>query len=166
VPSGLVGKVVAVWVGEWENAVWYGGRCWATMPRLTAHNAHRVDYRHVVDSLLRKPGGFRDYRYRDDLFPTTTFRRAWEALDARLPPRRADLAYLRVLKLAATTLEVDVERALGDALAAGAPWDDRTIAARVQPAVSPPPVLATGAVDLAAYDALLGDQPEAAHAAA
>ena len=161
VPSGLVGKMATAWVGEWEIAVRYGGRCWATLPRLTVRDAHRVDYRHVVDTLLRKPGGFRDYRYRDDLFPTTTFRRAWEKLDGRLPPRRADLAYLRVLKLAATTLEVDVERALADALAAGEPWDDRTIAARVQPAVGAPPALATGAVDLAAYDALLGDQPEA-----
>src|SRR5262245_17189070 len=166
VPAGLVGKIATAWVGEWEIAVWYGGRCWASMPRLTARDAHRVDYRHVVDTLLRKPGGFRDYRYRDDLFPTTVFRRAWEALEARLPPRRADLAYLRVLKLAATTLEVDVERALADALAAGAPWDDRTVAARVRPAVASPPALATGAVDLTAYDALLGDPPEADDAAA
>lgn len=161
VPSGLVGKIATAWVGEWEVAVWYGGRCWATLPRLLARNAHRVDYRHVVDTLLRKPGGFRDYRYRDDLFPTTTFRRAWEALDARLPPRRADLAYLRILKLAATTLEVDVEHALADALATGGPWDDRTIAARVQPPLAVPPALATGAVDLGVYDDLLGEQPEA-----
>ncbi|HEV8639067.1 MAG TPA: IS21 family transposase [Chloroflexota bacterium] len=161
VPAGLVGKTVEAWVGEWEVGVWYGGRCWATLPRLTARGAHHVDYRYVVDTLLRKPGGFRDYRYRDDLFPTTTFRRAWEELDGRLPPRRADLAYLRVLKLAATTLQVDVERALAEALAAGEPWDDRTIAARVRPELAPAPALATGAVDLAAYDALLGDPPEA-----
>jgi hypothetical protein len=161
VPAGLVGKIVTTWVGEWEIGVWYGGRCWATLPRQTATGAHHVDYRYVVDTLLRKPGGFRDYRYRDDMFPSATFRRAWEALDARLPPRRADLAYLRVLKLAATTLEVDVAAALEALLAADGPWDDRTVAARVQPAVAAPPVLATGAVDLAAYDALLGDHAEA-----
>lgn len=161
VPSGLVGRMVSAWVGEWEIAVWYGGRCWTTPPRLTERNAHRIDYRHVVDTLLRKPGGFRDYRYREDLFPTAVFRHAWEALDARLPPRRADLAYLRVLKLAATTLEVDVAAALEALLAADGPWDDRTVAARVQPAVAAPPTLATGAVDLAEYDALLVDHPEA-----
>lgn len=161
VPAGLVGTIVAAWVGEWEIGVWYGGRCWVTLPRQTAKGAHHVDYRYVVDTLLRKPGGFRDYRYRDDMFPSATFRRAWEALDARLPPRRADLAYLRVLKLAATTLEVDVAAALEALLAAGAPWDDRTVAARVQPTVAAPPTLATGAVDLAAYDALLGDHAEA-----
>ena len=108
VPAGLVGTIVTAWVGEWEIGVWFGGRCWATLPRQTGKGAHHVDYRYVVDTLLRKPGGFRDYRYRDDMFPSAVFRRAWEALDARLPPRRADLAYLRVLKLAATTLEVDV----------------------------------------------------------
>lgn len=163
VPGGLVGKIVTAWVGEWEIAVWYGGRSWATLPRQTAAGAHHVDYRYVVDTLLRKPGGFRDYRYRDDLFPRAVFRRAWEALDARLPPRRADIAYLRVLKLAATTLEVDVAAALEALLAADAPWDDRTVAARVQPDVAPAPVLATGAVDLADYDDLLGAQhrPEA-----
>jgi hypothetical protein len=161
VPAGLVGKIVTAWVGEWELGVWYGGRRWVTLPRQTVAGAHHVDYRYVVDTLLRKPGGFRNYRYRDDLFPTTTFRRAWEALDGRLPPRRADLAYLRVLKLAATTLEVDVERALAAALAAAEPWDDRSIAARVQPAVTAPPPLATGAVDLTEYDALLDGRADA-----
>ncbi len=163
VPGGLVGKIVTAWVGEWEIGVWYGGRCWATLPRQTGKGAHHVDYRYVVDTLLRKPGGFRDYRYRDDMFPSATFRRAWESLTERLPSRRADLAYLRVLKLAATTLEVDVAAALEALLATDAPWDDRTVAARVQPTTVPAPALATGAVDLADYDALLGamHQPEA-----
>ena len=156
VPAGLVGQMATVWVGEWEIGVWYGGRCWVTLPRQTVKGAHHVDDRYVVDTLLRKPGGFRDDRYRDALFPSAVFRRAWDALEARLPPRRADLAYLRVLKLAATTLEVDVAAALEALLAASAPWDDRTVAARVQPAIAAPPPLATGAVDLAAYDALLG----------
>ena len=80
VASGLAGKLVTALVGEWEITVWYGGRCWETLPRLTARNAHRIQYRHVIDTLLRKPGGFRDYRYRDDLFPTAVFRQAWEAL--------------------------------------------------------------------------------------
>jgi hypothetical protein len=160
VPAGLVGKIVVAWVGEWEIGVWYGGRCWVTLPRQTAKGAHHVDYRYVVDTLLRKPGGFRDYRYRDAMFPSAVFRRAWECLTERLPPRRADLAYLRVLKLAATTLEVDVAAALEAVLAAGGPWDERTIAARVAPTVAVAPVLAAGAVDLAAYDRLLRGQPD------
>jgi hypothetical protein len=64
-----------------------------------------INYRHIIDSLLRKPGGFRDYRYREALFPGLVFRQAWEQLNAWYAPRRADLIYLRILHLAAQTLE-------------------------------------------------------------
>ena len=168
VPSGLTGKLVTARVFEWEIQVWYGGRCWETLPRLTQVQAHHVQYRHIIDTLLRKPGGFRDYRYRDDryrddLFPTAVFRRAWEALGERLPPRRADLAYLRILKLAAETLETDVAAALTELLAGGAPWDDRAVAERVRPVPPPLPALpepSCGAVDLTAYDRLLAGAGE------
>ncbi|TAK26384.1 MAG: hypothetical protein EPO26_00170 [Chloroflexota bacterium] len=60
-----------------------------------------------------------------------------------------------MLKLAATTLEIDLERALAEVLATGGAWDDRTIAAGVQAALAAPAALATGTVDLADYDALL-----------
>jgi hypothetical protein len=155
VASNLAGKLVTVFVSEWQIAVWYGNRCWETLPRLTVRNAHHVQYRHVIDTLLRKPGGFRDYRYRDDLFPTAVFRRAWEVLCSRLTPRRADLAYLRILKLAAVTLEVTVAAVLETLLAGVAAWDDGTVAAQVRPPLDRPPLVSTGTVDLASYDALL-----------
>jgi len=155
VPSGLAGKLVTAQVEEWQITLWYANRCWETLPRLTARNAHHVQYRHVIDTLLRKPGGFRDYRYRDDLFPTAVFRQAWEALCTRLPPRRADLAYLRILKLAAMTLEVEVAAVLETLLAAADAWEDSTVAARVRPRSDDPPTVTTGTVDLASYDALL-----------
>ncbi len=155
VPGCLAGKLVTAYVGEWQIAVWYGNRCWETLQRLTLRNAHHVQYRHVIDTLLRKPGGFRDDRYRDDLFPTAVFRQAWEALCARLSPRRADLAYLRILKLAAVTMEVDVAAVLATRLTAGEPWDDGTVTAQVRPGRDEPPTLRMGAVDLASYDALL-----------
>ena len=155
VPSGLVGKLVTAQVGEWQITLWYANRCWEPLARLTTRNAHPVQYRHVIDTLLRKPGGFRDYRYRDDLFPTAVFRQAWDALCARLPPRRADLAYLRILKLAATTLEVEVAAVLETLLAGSDAWDDSTVAARARPQADAPPTVTTGTVDLASYDALL-----------
>lgn len=155
VPSGLQGQLVSARVGEWAIEVWYANRCWETLPRLTAAKAHHVHYRHVIDTLLRKPGGFRDYRYRDDLFPTSVFRRAWEALGERLPPRRADLAYLRLLKLAAQTLESEVATVLTELLAGGAPWDERTVADRVRPPQPTVPRLTRPPLDLSAYDRLL-----------
>jgi len=37
---------------------------------------HRIDYRHVIWSLVRKPGRFARYVYREEMFPSVVFRRA------------------------------------------------------------------------------------------
>lgn len=95
VPSGLVGKTVIALVGEWEIEVYYDRQLIQSVPRLVGSKQANVNYRHVLPTLLRKPGGFRRYRYRDQLYPSTVFRRAWDALDARMSPRQADLALSR-----------------------------------------------------------------------
>lgn len=158
VPSGLIGKLVTARIYEWQIEVWYGNQCVDRFPRLIGLKRHQVNYRHVIDTLLRKPGGFRDYRYRDDLFPCAVFRQAWEALQRRLSPRRADLAYLRLLKLAAVGSESEVAAVLAELLATQMPWDDNTVAARLPSAPAAMPALQPGAVNLADYDQLLGRQ--------
>jgi hypothetical protein len=155
VPSGLKGKRVQVRVYEWEIEVWYANQRVDTLPRLTGMKRYRINYRHVIDSLLRKPGGFRDYRYRDDLFPQAVFRQAWEALCQRLPPRKADLAYLRILKLAAGGLETDVAAALGGLLASPEAWDDTQVTERVGGSATALPTLQAQTVNLQEYDQLL-----------
>jgi hypothetical protein len=155
VPSRLVGEHVLVRATEWMLEVWYGGQCVECIPRLVGRNRHRIQYRHVIDSLLSKPGGFADYRYRDDLFPTMVFRRAWDELRRRMPHRRADLAYLRILKLAATTLESDVANVLEALLVEGGDWSDATVQARLQPTTPSVPVVTRPDVDLGEYDELL-----------
>jgi hypothetical protein len=103
---------------------------------------------------VRKPGAFARYRYREDLFPTLTFRRAYAALrDAR--GDRADVENVRVLHLAASTLEVDVERALEELLARGERFDYAPVKAIASPTVAAVPELRVGEADLSAYDALL-----------
>ena len=59
-----------------------------------------------------KPGAFRQYRFREDLFPRPVFRRAHDQLQEALPDRTADLEYLRILRQAARTMESEVERVL------------------------------------------------------
>ncbi len=165
VPSGLKGKRVNVRIYEWQIEVWYANQCVESMPRLTGAQHYSINYRHVIDSLLRKPGGFRNYRYRDDLFPQAVFREAWEALERHLPPRKADLAYLRILKQAALGLETDVSQALTLLLATKTIWDDNTVAELVQPTVRQMiPSLIPQAVNLSVYDQLL--QVEVCHVAA
>lgn len=62
--------------------------------------------------MVRKPGAFARYRFRDSLFPRQCFRRAHEALELALPERQATLEYLRIVHLAAVTLEHEVAAAL------------------------------------------------------
>ena len=156
VPSGLAGREVTARVSEWTIEVWYANRCVEAFPRITGHREHQINFRHVIDTLLHKPGGFRAYRYRDDLFPQLVFRQAWEALCARLPERQADLAYLRILKLAAMHLVSDVAAVLEQLLPGTPDWDDRTVALRLQPAGADPaiPELVPGPIDLDEYDRL------------
>ena len=156
VPSGLMGRRVRVRVYEWQIEVWYANQLVERLPRLTGIHRYHINYRHVIDSLLRKPGGFRNYRYREDLFPQAVFRQAWEALDSRMPPRKADLAYLRILKLAAGGLETDVAEALKLVLRSKSKWDDQTVAELVQPATPKAvPQLTQQSVELSVYDQLL-----------
>jgi hypothetical protein len=155
VPSGLKGKRVMVKVFEWQIEVWYANQRMETLPRQTGVQHYQINYRHVIDSLLRKPGGFRNYRYRDDLFPQAVFRQAWEALQERCSARKADLTYLRILKLAAGGLETDVAAALEILLTSGKSWDDQTVAELVQPTQLTLPDLPANPVDLATYDQFL-----------
>jgi len=155
VPSGLKGKQVIVRVYEWQVEVWYAGKCVESMPRLTGVRKYRINYRHVIDTLLRKPGGFRNYRYREEMFPGSVFRQAWEYLNRHYAPRNADMAFLRILKLAASGLESDVEAVLAELLAAKTTWNDQTVAERVQPSQVQIPDLEAPPINLQEYDQLL-----------
>ncbi len=162
VPTSLIGQYVNVHIYEWHLEVYYQSRCILEVPRLIGARQHQINYRHVISSLLRKPGGFRDYRYREALFPTLVFQQAWEYLNQHHAPRRADLIYLRILHLAAQHLEADVAAALTCLLEAPDPWDDTTVAELVQPQLPAAPDLAPLTVDLQSYDQLL---PEGAYVA-
>jgi hypothetical protein len=78
VPSRLIGHALEARVHPDVVEIWLGNALLETMPRLRGAEQHRIDYRHVIWSLVRKPGAFAAYRYREDLFPTLTFRRAYE----------------------------------------------------------------------------------------
>jgi transposase InsO family protein len=158
VPSGLKGKLVKLKVYEWKIEVWYANQCVETLSRTTGIHCYRINYRHVIDTLLRKPGGFRNYRYRDGLFPSTVFRRAWEMLDQWHAPRKADLTYLRILKLAAEGLETDVATALEMLLASPDHWDDHDVVEMVKPTLASIPNMQPQAVNLSIYDQLLSQE--------
>lgn len=155
VPSRLIGETVRVHVYEPRLEVYHGGVVQLTVERLRGEGGHRINYRHVIWSLVQKPGAFARYRYREDLFPSLTFRRAYDALTAQRDPWKADLEYLRLLHAAASTMESAVEQALEQALAAGQCPDADTVKRLVAPPQILVPALAVPPVDLGSYDALL-----------
>ncbi len=104
---------------------------------------------------MRKPGAFAHYRYRDDLFPSLTFRRAYDALRSQMP-ERADRHYVRLLHLAASTAESEVEAALGLLLDQGnTPTFDAVRDLVRTPSEQHVPELSTPVLDLSTYDRLL-----------
>lgn len=156
VPSRLIGEWVQIRLFEQAIEVWYVGELQLSCERLLGRNVHRIDYRHVIWSLVRKPGAFARYVYREEMFPTLTFRKAYDTIAAKAPSTKGDLEYLRILHLAAGTVEADVEAALAFLLDSGKPITSDTVKALVVP--EPPtqmPSLAAPAVDLQHYDALL-----------
>ncbi len=102
--------------------------------------------------LVRKPGAFAAYRYRDDLFPTLAFRRAYDTL-CKERPTSADREYLRVLHLAATISESEVEMALQLLEEAATLPTCDAVRGLVDPVAVPQVVLAP--INLAHYDQLL-----------
>jgi transposase len=154
VPSRLIGHEVEARVYADVVEVRYGTKIVETMPRLRGESAHRIDYRHVIWSLVRKPGAFAAYRYREDLFPSLVFRQAYDALRVRRGDR-ADVEYVRVLHLAASTGEHAVEQALAALLGRGEGFDYAAVKALAQPETPAVPALRIGAPDLGQYDALL-----------
>jgi hypothetical protein len=115
VPARLIGHTLTVRLRSETVETYLGTTLVCTMPRLPGRRQHRIQYQHVIGSLVRKPGAFAAYRYHDELFPTLTFRRTYDTLVAHRP-ERADREYLRILQLAATTSEAGVEAALAQLL--------------------------------------------------
>lgn len=155
VPSRLIGHDVEVRLYSDVLEVRYAGKVVETIPRLRGDKQHHIDYRHVIWSLVRKPGAFAHYRFREELFPSLVFRRAYDALRSWRGDR-ADVDYVRMLHLAASTSELLVERALEQLLASGSAWDYAAVRALAQPATPEIPTIHVGTPDLSAYDRLLG----------
>jgi hypothetical protein len=111
VPSRLIGTRVLIRVRAETLEGYVGPSPVFILPRMQGKQKHRIDYHHLIWSLVRKPGAFAAYQYRAELFPTTAFRLAYDRLRADWS-KRADHEYVRILHLAATTSETEVEPAL------------------------------------------------------
>jgi transposase len=153
VSSRLIGEEVDLRLYAETIEVWHGQRLVATMERQRGRGNVAIDYRHVIWSLVRKPGAFARYRYREALFPTLTFRRAYDTLGERLGSG-ADLEYVRILHLAASTSETAVEAALEELLGRGELRDYAQVRAAAMPEPVEVPSCAIEPPDLSVYDTI------------
>jgi len=110
--SRLVGETVKVRLYADKLEIWYAQRHIETLPRLRGENGHYINYRHIIDMLVRKPGAFENYCYKEDMFPTSLFRVAYDILRDTCTIRQANKAYLKILELAAKEGESLVNESL------------------------------------------------------
>ncbi len=155
VPSRLIGREVQIRLySDWVE-VYYKGHLVEGMARVRGAGEANVNYRHVIGSLVRKPGAFARYRFREQLFPTMPFRLTYDALK-EWRGERADVEYVRIMHLAATTMEATVDSALSLLLEAGEPFDYTQVRDLAAPKPPEAPALAwSGKPDLKIYDGLL-----------
>jgi len=113
VDSRLIGEKVRVIQYAEYLQVYYGQKLICELPRLIGRGKHDINYRHIIDSLVRKPGAFENYKYKTDLFPTSRFRIAYDLLLQQHSAIKAAKQYLKILYIAARENESEVDYVLG-----------------------------------------------------
>jgi len=161
VDSRLIRENVDIRLYVEHLEVWYGQQCIEKIPRLRGEGKCYIQYRHIIDWLVRKPGAFENYRYREELFPTHRFRMAYDWVK-RHHPSRCAREYLGILHLAAKRNEAAVDYALGVLIEEEQPISIEaveTIIDALDQVPSPTQITITE-VDLGVYDALLNIKEE------
>jgi hypothetical protein len=157
VPSRLIGRKVDVRIGAEQIVVSHQGHHVQTMGRLFGKKGKSINYRHIIDSLVRKPGAFANYQYREEMFPTSQFRIAYDVLREAHSEKVADKIYVQILELAARESEEAVIDALRLAIASGETIRVAQIRSMVADAANLPPAtdLEVESPDLTDFDSLL-----------
>ena len=156
VNSRLIGEHVNIRLYVEHLEVWYGQKKVETIPRLIGENKHYINYRHVIDWLVRKPGAFANYKWHEDMFPTIRFRMAYDSLMTDHVTSVASKKYLKILKLAARKSESAVDEALRIMINQGTKIDFETVEDLYESAMATPPVkeVVIPQPDLSVYDEL------------
>lgn len=110
VPSRLIGTKLVARIYENRIVLLDGAQEVAQLPLNRGDRGAVIDFRHVIGHLLRKPGAFAGYRWREELFPALVYRAAYDHLTR--VSAQADRRYLEILKVAADEGQTVVENAL------------------------------------------------------
>ena len=99
VPSRLVGVKLLARIYENRIVLLAAAQEVAQLPLQGGDRGEVIDFRHLVGHLLRKPGAFAGYRWREEMLPAPAYRAAYEHLERT--GQDADRRYLEMLKVAA-----------------------------------------------------------------
>jgi transposase len=160
VPSQLIGERVEVRIYGGHLEVWYGGELAERLERLRGEGRAAINYRHIIHSLVKKPGAFAHYRFQASLFPRLIFRVAYDEL-RRQQPAQAEREYIQLLKLAAEESEEGVAEVLRALIDGGAAVNSDRVQEELRARVEQPRSALTvviEAVSLQSYDQLLGQR--------
>jgi transposase InsO family protein len=104
VPSRLAGHLLKVRLYSAHLEAWLGGvkvfECERLYANLRDRHPKRIDWRHMLPSLKRKPGAFARWILRDAMFPRSEYAQAWERISAQLSERQACRLMVDLLELA------------------------------------------------------------------
>lgn len=154
--SRLIGERVDVRLYIEHLEVWYAQQIVERLPRLRGRGKHKINYRHIIDWLVRKPGAFANYRYKADMYPSSYFRIAYDELKSS-QPFRADKEYLQILKIAATEGENVTQSAIRFLLSRNKPITSDSVRQYLEDRSKIKPVTAVTVdhIPLQNYDVLL-----------
>jgi len=164
VHSRLIGERVLVKIYVDYLEVWYAQRKVEHIPRLRGESKYRIDYRHIIDWLVRKPGAFKNYRYKSEMFPSSYFRIVYDYLK-RENPLRAHKEYVAILYMAAKEGESLTESAIRHLLSREQVLSAESVRQIITKDSQIPSItdIAIDAVSLKAYDELLNIREVVVH---
>ncbi len=160
-PSRLIGQRLRVHVYDDRIEAWLGGTHVVSHPRQRARDdgrrVHRIDYRHVIHALRRKPQALAGSVYRDSLFPRSEYAATWAVLSEALPRRDACRRMVDLLWLAHDEgCEAELAALLAEGLAARLLPNAHDLKARLEPRQRDlPDDVPVTLTTLAQFDALL-----------
>ena len=169
VPSRLIGHQLTVHLRHDRLDLFLRSQFIETIQRLHARKGHkgplrRINFRHVIESLRRKPRALLRAQLQADILPGKAWHRIWRQLLAALPPEEAARVMVDALHVAARADDLaGVERYLRRALRSG---QVSLTALRDHYGLRPPRgLLALPQLDipehtLSSYDELLGGAPQ------
>lgn len=157
VSSKYIGLKMEVRIHQDHLELWYQNECVERLPRQFGCGKEAIDFRHVIDSLVRKPGAFVNYKYVNHMYPTTRFRMAYDQLLSNTTEASAIKQYLKLLYAAKHEGLDLVDDALRWCLSTGAAIQAdevlKLVAANGQ--LPAPTEVQVDAPDLSVFDSLL-----------